>query len=436
MADSNTTETKSRRGWMLGKSKAKSPADEKKSDPPTMLQFLDSREDTDNVEESPKKGVLPRRKKGKSTDESTVFSSRTSFSFILKDDRQHKAVYRHFGPGDNIQVELGHSKPEPISEYHVVIKVQASTVTLNDCLTRRGYSFDLIDPPCLPATPGTDVIGTVEICGAKVEGFEQGDRVAALLKSGANARYAQAHHADLVKVPKTLDSGEAVCMVSIYATAYKALRIVSHKNTTFSMKKKKVLVVNGLDPIGQALIQMCNKGGAEVYATAPDNRHGYVRSVLNAIPLPVAAAEWRNFADDIDVVFDGVCEDGLESAKKVINPEGKIVCFGHSWMLRETMGAFGAPLSAYWRKFQSQLNSHQVDIHQTSIEEKDEYKKILEALFGLLKNNKVKPAISKRISLAEVGQCHKKIESDSSRGMIVCLPWKRLKKNKVVESDE
>jgi len=154
-----------------------------------------------------------------------------------------------------------------------MIAFQASTVTLNDCILRRGLDFDVVNPSTLPMTPGHDVVGRIVALGSNVTDFSEGDRVAALIRTGGNARYASVPQSSLVRVPHTLDSAEAACMVTVYSAAYQSLKMVSSKGPMFSLLGKKVLVIGGMDSVGQAIVQMCNKARAEVYATAPKRRH-------------------------------------------------------------------------------------------------------------------------------------------------------------------
>jgi hypothetical protein len=50
-------------------------------------------------------------------------------------------------------------------------------------------------------------------------------------------------------------------------------------------------------------------------------------------------------------------------------------------------------------------------------------------LFRLLKWQKLKPNISTRVSLSEVGIAQTKIEKTQLKGLVVCLPWKRMTLN-------
>ena len=226
-------------------------------------------------------------------------------------------------------------------------------MTVHDCLMRRGLDFNLTEPVALPAVSGRDFVGCVLLCGSKVTNFKPGDRVAGLMRSGGNARYAQIHKDSLVPVPKSLDGAEAACMVSVYTSAYQAINLATKETSAYDLEGKQVLVVGGMDGVGQAIIQMCRKAKAVVFATAPDRRHAYVRSILNATPLPENAEEWAVLAkDSMDVVFDGISEGNMETSFDALNDNGKLVSFGHSSLLREQMGWIGVPFERRIQRFQ------------------------------------------------------------------------------------
>lgn len=309
--------------------------------------------------------------------------------------------------------------------------MQASTVSYSDCAIRRGIGFEVINPTGLPTTPGMDLVGTIMAVGESVKGFKVGDRVAALVRTGGNARYAHVPQSDLVEVPKACDAAEAVCMVSTFMTAYQCLRLVTNDN--FTLNGKRILITGGIEPVGQALIQLCVRAGAtEIYATAPDHRHRYLKTVLGACPLPVNPKSWLDsIKGTMDIVFDGTCYDNLESVSASLNKNGTLISVGMSSLLkREKPSVLGAPLSAYWVKLKSQImsNSQSYEVWNSFVANKDGYKLDLEILFHLLKKKFIKPHIAKRIALSEVAEAHYSLEKETTRGEIVCLPWKRLGK--------
>lgn len=306
-------------------------------------------------------------------------ATRTTMGGMGGERRQMSVVYHQFGPSASVmQVEYSPELPRMKSSRDVLIKVQvrvqfhvgwvlcqkltysliltpqASTVSTKDILMRRGFCFDVFHPYAVPLTPGLDIIGHVVACAPGVQGFQKGDRVAALVPNGGNSRFCTAPEQHLVKVPRRVDSAEAASMVSIYTAAFAVLQKVAEpSHPQFSLQGMKVLVIGGMDTTGQALIQMCLKAKAEVYATAPVRRHAYILNVLGALPLPEDPKEWLHLVEgDMDLVFDGLNQDGLESSERALNGQGELVLFGHASMMEETdIGCLGAPIMAHWNRF-------------------------------------------------------------------------------------
>jgi NADPH:quinone reductase-like Zn-dependent oxidoreductase len=296
-------------------------------------------------------------------------------SMLLGEKRQKKIVFNEFStkPCDVLRVVV-EDIPEPATEKDVVIKVTASTVSLHDCMVRKGVAFASRE---FPITPGVDVVGNIIKCGCKVRSFYVGDRVASLVRFGGNARYISVPEEDLVAVPWSCDASEAACMVSTYMAAYQALRLVTNDN--FSLDGKSILITGGLEPVGQALVQLCLRANAgEVYATAPQFRHRYVKGVLGVNPLPPDPAEWLPvIKGKMDVVFDGTCQDDFSSSHSALRSNGTLVCLGMSALLnRETPGFFGAPISAYWARLKGNLlpNTKFYDLWESFAAEKSAFK--------------------------------------------------------------
>jgi hypothetical protein len=57
----------------------------------------------------------------------------------------------------------------------------------------------------------------------------------------------------------------------------------------------------------------------------------------------------------------------------------------------------------------------------------------LVSLFQLLKWNKLRPHIAKRIALTDVAFAHSKLETGEVRGCVVCLPWKPVAARRIVK---
>ena len=247
------------------------------------------------------------------------------------------------------------------------------------------------EPVELPATPGSDVVGNIVKVGLKVKRFKVGDRVASLVRTGGNARYISVPVSNLVEVPRSCDAAEAACMVSTFMTAYQAIRMVTKDQ--FTLNGKRILITGGIEPVGQALIQLCSRAGADsIYATAPEHRHRYIKSVLGATPLPLEPKDWLPATKGaMDVVFDGSCHDGLDSPYASLKKDGILVCVGMSALLGQqggNPGVLGAPISAYWTKLKGSLlsNVQTYEVWERFQTNRDEFKvrKFQKVIFSCL----------------------------------------------------
>jgi hypothetical protein len=80
----------------------------------------------------------------------------------------------------------------------------------------------------------------------------------------------------------------------------------------------------------------------------------------------------------MDVVFDGAYQDGFESPKKALKKNGTLVCVGMDTLLHgATMGAFGAPVSAFWAKAKAQYfmgNTHFYELWESYVSNQQKFK--------------------------------------------------------------
>merc|ERR1740139_335821 len=112
--------------------------------------------------------------------------------------------------------------------HSVVIKVEASSVSLTDVLMRKNLWHKAVP---LPNIPGVDCVGRIYSIGSNVlkYGLEEGDRVVALSQYlGGNSRYVSLGADKVVKVSDEVDAAEAACIVRTYLLAYQSLyRVVA-----------------------------------------------------------------------------------------------------------------------------------------------------------------------------------------------------------------
>src|SRR4051812_20509089 len=132
--------------------------------------------------------------------------------------RHKRVVVTRYGGPEVISL-IEEDVPTPKSG-EVRVKVLAAGVGLPDVLAREGVHPET---PRVPYTPGWDLVGTVDLLGEGVTGYQLHQMVAAMPIHGCYAQYACVPQHKLISVPAGLDAAEAVAVVLNYVTAYQML---------------------------------------------------------------------------------------------------------------------------------------------------------------------------------------------------------------------
>jgi NADPH:quinone reductase-like Zn-dependent oxidoreductase len=315
----------------------------------------------------------------------------------------------------------------------VVIKVDCSTITLQDCMVRRGKWIDL---PSLPYVPGTDIVGTICELGSSSQlqsRFRVGDLVAAVIPSGGNAKYVKCKARELILIPNGVDPVTALCISSTYVPAKQCLEVSRSEGTPLT--GANVLVIFSSGPTQLATIDLCLLEGANVYAIADARHHQHLQSIGVTKCFPVNPKEWiPKLQGKMDVVFDSVCVDGYESSAKALAPGGKLVCSGMSATF--TQGPINGLLFGYdFRlltalyqkaivKYNIMRNAFYYDKVESFRDRKAVYDQHFRYLCHVSLRGELKPVVAARASLSMVGSLQQAIERGTAPyGVCVATPW-------------
>lgn len=333
--------------------------------------------------------------------------------------------YYEFGKAQVVMQYLGYlDSPLPMHNHSVVIKVEASTVSVTDVLMRKNLWREATP---LPNTPGVDCVGRILRCGknASSYGIKNGDRVVALAPYlGGNARYVARGADQVVKIPETVDAAQAACIVRTYLTAHQCL---SRAGKNPVKKGDSVLVIGGNGAVAQAVIQLARIAGASrIFATVCE-RYRHMILKIGAIPLPREPEDWLpQVKGQMDIVIDGVCAEGFSSSYAALrNNSSKLVCYGTS-SHQDQKTILGIPIASMWLVTQATWLMSQTtyfDVFSFNRENPSMFKKDLISLFQLLQDKLINPMVAKKILLKEVPDAHDLIEAGGVIGQIVCFPW-------------
>jgi NADPH2:quinone reductase len=322
-----------------------------------------------------------------------VFPDKLLGDSKVSEMRHTRIVVLHYG-GPEVLTTIEEDIPTPNSD-EVRAKVLAAGVSLPDILAREGVHPET---PRVPYTPGWDLVGTVDRLGDRVNGFELGQKIAAMPIHGCYAQYVCLPQRKLVPVPEGLDAAEAVAVVPNYVTA-----------------------------------------GVEMYGTCSAKGVAVVRQ-LGGIPIDYKNADFvkeihRLVGDGVDAVFDGIGGDNLWRSRDALREGGCVVTYGFQSKLSGGRIASGGgrhhPIRESaelgWFVVRNWFKPGRKRMAPYSIQwlmrlRPAWFRHDLLTLMDLLKEGKIKPLIAERLPQEGARRAHEMLGEGGVVGKIVLVP--------------
>lgn len=295
----------------------------------------------------------------------------------------------------------------------VLVEVGASSVNPVDYKIRQGL---LPVGPELPGILHGDMAGTVVQVGEGVEGFAEGDEVYGCVGGfkglpGVLSEYALADARLLSKKPSNLSMVEAATLPLVGITAWNAL--IDRAEVASG---QKVLVHASCGGVGHIGLQLAKAFGAEVHATASDDRKiglGFelgADRMINYKETDVDAyVKSETDGKGYDVVFDTVGGKCLDDSFQATRIGGTVV----SIAARSTHDLTPVHVKS--------LSLHVVFMLLPILrgEGRERHGEILGELTGLVEGGKVRPLVHEEVfDFQEAGRAHEALESGKVTGKV------------------
>jgi len=230
-------------------------------------------------------------------------------------------------------VQLRTDLPMPTAgQGQVVVKVACAGINFMDVHTRQGkYATSSTYPVRLPTALGMEGAGTVVEVGKDVRHLVPGDRVAWCIAWGSYADYACVPAQRVARIPDAIPFDLAAAAMFQGATAHYLVEDIAHLQAGSTC-----LVHAAAGSIGQLLVQMARRRGAEVFATASSAEKCAIAQSRGA--HHVMRYENGGFADrvreatagcGVDVVFDSVGKSTLRDSFRACRTRGLVVNYGN-----------------------------------------------------------------------------------------------------------
>jgi NADPH:quinone reductase-like Zn-dependent oxidoreductase len=296
------------------------------------------------------------------------------------------------------------------------IRILACGVAFADVLMRRGLYSGV---PPLPYSPGYDIVGLVDSCGAGVTQWKPGDLVAAITKIGGYSRYILLPESEAVRVPAGLDPAEAVSLILNYTTAYQLIHRIANLR-----QGESVLIHGAAGGVGTAALQLGSLAGLKMFGTASKPKHDLVAK-LGGIPIDYRNEDFVQRAAGVNAVFDPIGGRNWLRSYRALGKGGRFVGYGISaaveggrtnkllavasfaWL---GLASFVPGKSARWYNIMTEKQKHP-----------EWFREDLSRLLAMLQEKSIAPVIAQRLPLRDAARAHELLERASVTGKIVLL---------------
>jgi NADPH:quinone reductase-like Zn-dependent oxidoreductase len=207
-----------------------------------------------------------------------------------------------------------------ITSNDILVEVKAASINPIDYKLVQGHLKEMLSLN-FPITIGYDLSGVVVEKGVDVTNFEIGDAVYSRVpqeQMGTVAEFVSVHCDVVAKKPENISFEEAAGLPLAGLTAVQALESVGIK------KEDRILIHAGSGGVGSIAIQYAKAKGAIVYTTTSTKNVDWVKALGADRVIDYKTEDYKEVANNLDIVFDTLGGDYTFDAFKIIKEGGKV----------------------------------------------------------------------------------------------------------------
>ncbi len=229
-------------------------------------------------------------------------------------------------PGILTSLSLNETYRREPDDDEIEVRVLAGGINFRDLMKAMGmYPGNPIDLLWF----GDDFSGVVERVGRNVKDLAPGDRVTGLAPYCFRT-YVTVHRQKIFRLPEEISFNDAATLPTAFLTAHYAINELARMQ-----KGESILIHAGTGGVGQAAIQVAQRLGLEIFATAGSVEK---RQLLKDMGVPhVLNSRTLEFADEImaitqgrgvDAVLNSLAREFIPKSLSVLAPFGRFLEIG------------------------------------------------------------------------------------------------------------
>jgi NADPH2:quinone reductase len=301
--------------------------------------------------------------------------------------------------------------PEP-GDGELLVKVSHAGINFSDTHQRDNSYLAKFE---LPMVPGGEVAGVVE---RGSNGFAEGQRVLAVLRTGGYAEYAAASATNTFPIPDGVDDGVALALLIQGLTAWHLYR------TSAKLEQGETVVVHGATGgVGNLAVQLAKPFGAgRVIATASteEKRDRALELGADAAldPNDDELAEKlveANGGEKVNVVLEMSGGQVFDQSLLALAPFGRLVTYGIASRHPNDIAS-----GTLMRKSQAVIGFWLMHC----LGREDMMREPLEDLFSRAGRGELTPLVGETYGLSTVGKAHDDLQSRRTSGKLLLDPSK------------
>lgn len=306
-------------------------------------------------------------------------------------------------------LELKEKQTPSASEGMLLVKVEAAGINFADVMARAGYYPPV---PTAPFSPGLEIAGVVTGVGSGVNGFKEGDHVAAItMNGGGYATHVVIRAETAIPLPPGFDPAIGVALLVQGLTAHLLLEEAGVKEGDI------VLISAAAGGVGSLAVQIAKSKNIRVIGLASSPKLEAVKSLGADLALDYTQPGWS--ATTLDFAGNRGVQAYLDSEGDLATEAFQLLHPGAHWIIfgARTGGTNAMPASNLWPLIQKNITLRGFNL-EGSVQH---IPRALGDLFGWVADGTVKITLSK-FPLEQAAKAHKLFGDRKTTGKVVLIP--------------